>query len=213
MKFPNALKGVKKIFAAEVLGILAAVCLLLTGVFAVLVSAVPVLTVPMIVFGVAAAALMLIGYILNITGIVQASKDEYSFKTALFATIFGIVFSLLSGFLANAFSGNEYILRIIGAIPDIINLCVMIFIIMGIRGLARQLHDSVMDGKGQNIMNILFLLELIVFVARAVTAMIQADWTNSLVLVTVIFAGVLNVVVYVLYLIYLAKAKKMLAGK
>lgn len=215
MRFPNAEKGVKKIFTAEILGLLSAICLVAAAVTREVVGALTkasgTIIIVATVTGIAALLLMLLSYVLNIVGISQASKDEDAFRISLYVAIFGIVFSLLSGFLGNAFEGNAYAQRIISVIPDLVNLCMMVYVVIGIRNLAVQLSDPVMEGKGQNILRTVFVMEIIIFVVRAFSGMIQTDAAAMIAIACLGFAGILSIVTYVLYLAYLSKARKMLA--
>lgn len=214
MKFQNAEKGIKKIFTAEILGLISSIGFIVMAVLGYLAigNQADSLYIATAICGVATGILMLIGYILNIVGIVNASKDEESFKTSLYIAIFGIVFSFVSGFLGNAFADNAYLSRILGAIPDVVNLLIMIYIVMGIRNISKLLGNPVMEGKGQNIMRIVFIMAMIIFAARSLSELVNTNVSETIAVAMVVFAGILNIVTYVLYLSYLAKAKKMLAA-
>lgn len=213
MHYPNAEKGIRKIFVAEILGLCGAIALTITVVLGLLVEVDDILAIPAILCGVAAVVLMLLSHIFNIVGITRASKDEYTFRYALYAVIFGIFFSLLSGFLNDVFDGNEYAQRLISLIPDLVNLITMVFIVMGIRNMATALNDPVMESKGRNILTIAFVMEMIIFAARAFSGFIPEGSDLAIIeLIVVGFAGMLSIVTYILYLSYLAKARRMLAA-
>lgn len=69
-----------------------------------------------------------------------------------------------------------------------------------------------MEGKGQNIMRIVFIMAMIIFAARSLSELVNTNVSETIAVAMVVFAGILNIVTYVLYLSYLAKAKKMLAA-
>lgn len=163
------------------------------------------------VFAIVSIVLMLTAYIINLVGIGQAAKDEASFRSAFYAAIFGIVFSVLSGFLGNASEGNSFAQRIISIIPDLINLIMMICIVSGILRISAELHNSEMVGKGETILRIVFTVTIISFVVRVVGGLIQSYAGMYVMAAIVAFSGILTVVNYFLYLSYLSKAKKMLA--
>ena len=78
MKFPNAEKGIRKIFTAEILGLISAIGVAITAILASnMEDAASSLKVAIIVCGALTGVLMLISYIINIVGVTQASKDEF----------------------------------------------------------------------------------------------------------------------------------------
>ena len=213
MRFPNAYKGIKKIFTAEILGLIGSIGLIATAVLAMLAleersDALLIATGACAVF---AGVFMLISYILNIVGLSQASHDDDSFRSAFYISIFGIVFSVLSAFLGNVFRDNVFVTRSLNIIPDLINLFIMVMVIVGIRTLSRRMGDPVMEGKGENIIRLLFVMGIVILAARFILIIFTTTFAGALAVSMVCFAGILSVITYILYLIYLAKAKKMLA--
>ncbi len=94
MKFQNAATGVKRIFTAEILKLIANANsqggTIAAGVGTVLLIA-------------AASILALIGGIMALVGIINASKDEGAFKTALILIIISLIAAVVGGiFYQNA---------------------------------------------------------------------------------------------------------------
>ena len=93
MRFPNAAKGVKKLFVAEILGLIGVISTLVSIVYfiisgvsgaaqeneGVLVGG----ALTFIILTVINLGVSLTAFILRIVGVVQARKDEESFSTAL----------------------------------------------------------------------------------------------------------------------------------
>lgn len=212
MKFPNAEKGIGKIFLAEILALIGTVAIIATTIFSVLavVNKTDALLVAAGACGIVGVIVMLISYIINIIGIAQASKDEGNFKTALYLTIFGIVFTVVIAILGNAFPNNEVVSSLSNTTPDLINLFVMISIILGIRNLAIQVNDSAVERKGENIIKVLISIGIIALVARFFAVVITNSVGATISAIVLCIAGVLSIVLYILYLAYLSKAKKML---
>ena len=103
-------------------------------------------------------------------------------------------------------------LRILGLVPDLINLFIMIYIVMGIRNLAKLLNDPVMEGKGETILKIVFVMGMIIFAARSLSEIVNTKEAFTIALIALGFAGILSIVSYILYLSYLSKAKKDACG-
>ena len=106
MKFTNAYQGVKKIFAAEILSLICSICATVT-------LALPVVGViaaannsqggtvaslgGFAVLAIASMVLAIIAFIFKLIGVNKASKDEPSFKIALYLILAGIAVSVAGG--------------------------------------------------------------------------------------------------------------------
>lgn len=219
MNYENVRKGISKIFAGEIISLVSAVTLMVTAILSVFALAAEEVTeqagglfISVGLFAVISIVLMLVAYIINLVGIGQASKDEHSFRSALYAAIFGIVFAVLSGFLGNASESNSFAQRLLSLIPDLLNLIMMVCIVSGILNISATLHNSEMVGKGETILRIVFTVTIIGFVVRAVSGIIQSYIGAYLMIAILAFTGILSIINYFLYLSYLSKAKKMLAA-
>lgn len=211
MKYPYAKKGVTKLFAAEIFGLIGTLSLLVTATMAVLIENSKSVIAPAMICGAAGIVLYILSYIFTLIGVGQASKDESMFRFSLYGAIFGIVYALLSSFLSNAFADNVFAQTLFSLMPEFINLFIMVFIVTGIRSLAVQMGELVMDAKGKNIMIIVFIMELIVFTVRVFAGFIRTNVAAIVAAFALGFAGLLSAVSYILYLVYLGKASKMLS--
>lgn len=219
MRFPNAYKGVKKIFSAEIFMIAGSVILLVGIVFALVLSVMTVnttITYPEPV--VAAVALitavgMLVGgglavaaLIVHIIGVYQAKKDENSFGTALIFLFISIAAAVLSSTIR-----VEVVSDIANTVRNICDICAIIYIIGGVRELARQLGNEKMVNSANRAHSIILWVYGLLIIAQVVA--IVFDFLPMMVTaagILGIIAAVLNVVAYVYYLIFLGKAAKML---
>ena len=224
MKFPNAANGVKKIFTAEILSLISSVCVFVTIVLmlAALASTAGAISdgsdgaavgalasgAGTVVFGIATVVLAIIAFILNIVGITKASKDEESFKMALYALIGGIILSVIGSAFTNV---NGYVSSIMQALQVVADLLVLLYVIQGVRYLALKLNRPDIDQKGQNLFKIIFCVLVLQFIARMVVVIFGGQAASVPAAVIALIAVVLSVVQYSLYLAFLAKAKKMLA--
>ena len=155
MKFTNAYQGVKKIFAAEILSLICSICATVT-------LALPVVGViaaannsqggtvaslgGFAVLAIASMVLAIIAFIFKLIGVNKASKDEPSFKIALYLILAGIAVSVAGGI----FNSNATASSIFSALGEVVNLGVTIFIIQGIKNLAAKLGDEKMVKKGRH---------------------------------------------------------------
>ena len=216
MKYPNALEGVKKIYKAEILeliaGILALVgaILLLVGIAGTQVESTGAAVGGILGGGLvmlAVAVLGIIAFIMGILGVKKAIPDEENFKTALYAMILGIVASVVIGFakegsaLSNAGS----------TLSSICSFLAQYYIITAIIVLAQKLADKAMEDRGLKTRKAL----MIVWIAKIVLEVIQIFLNkNTAVDVTAgvlaLIAAVIAIVAYVMYLKLLSKARVML---
>ncbi len=205
MKFPNAYAGVKKIFTAEILSLIASVCLTITLAFTYLgvVSAQENSTTGAVasvggiaLFGIAAAVIAVVAFIIKIIGINKASLDEPSFKIALYLVIAGIAVSVISGFFQN----NSTVQTIFSAVSDIIDLAISIFIIQGIRNLSVALNNEEMDNRGSTLFKIIIIVYALVIIARIISLIFSSNAGRITAGVIAIIAGILDIIQYILFL-------------
>ena len=88
----------------------------------------------------------------------------------------------------------------------------MVLVIFGISVLASELRDEKMMNKGRLLINLIIILFILLVAINLATTFIRNpnDWWTTFVAVFGIIAAILELFIYVLYLIYLAKAVKML---
>ena len=213
MNFPNAHKGVKKIFTAEIIAIFAAILLLCGAVTTLVLSkmeSIPEATVPAVAalltllcgLGLAAAS-----FILNLVGILQAKKDENNFYYAFVFVIIPIITSVF----AAIFSKNSYVQSISDGVRNICEVIVMIMIIGGIRELANKLGRQDMVNSANRAYRIITAVYVLLIIARVIEVVF--DFLPMMVTaagILSIIAGVLNIVAHVYYFVFLGRGVKML---
>ena len=213
MRFPNAYKGVSKLFLAEILmligsvvGIIAAILLLAAyssdpnGLVEGAVATMGVSSIVMVV----SSVLAVIGFVLNIVGLVQAKKDDNGFKFALIFALICIALSIVSTILANV---NPNVAGWMEFVVTIFELAVFEYVVLGIMSLANQLGDQGMASFGAKVRMLISILYIVLLIIRLFSN-INVTFAG---VVGVVVGAILELVVYIGYLIYLAKAKKMLA--
>ena len=219
MKFPNAHNGVKKIFTAEILSLIGTVALIIAAILALTAGAMVESgaadsavdeTVGMVaglaVVGLAGTILMLVAFILNLVGIISAKKDEESFNTALIFVIVGIAASLFSGI----FSKNALVGDFTRIITNFAEMLVAYYVVQGIMNLAVRLQDTEMFERGNQVRMYLMIAYCVPILMHLISTILSMNTDSVLSEGLDLFASVLSLVVYVIYLGYLSKARKML---
>lgn len=212
MKFPNAYKGVGRLFLSEIFSIIAIICVI----FGTVIPVAAVINNPETVelsgslvggglIVIVAWVMLLISFILQIMGISAASQDEPTFKSAMIAVIVAIVVSLVAGF----FSKNELISSLLDVVKRGLELCITWYCIEGIKSLAEKCANNDMVERGDTILKLYFGALIISVALNVVTSFMTLNVLLEFVIT--IAAAILLVVAYLLYVIYLSQAKKMLA--
>ncbi len=215
MRFPNAFRGIKKIWLAELLMLLAAV----VGIIMVIVMATNGTMVgediiinesvktPIAILGIVTAVIALVAFILNLVGLINANNDDPAFRIALLVTILGIVASAISAIWSN----NETLNKWMDTALTICSLFASYYVLTGIANLAEKMSDAATKAlalKSRTLVEGTFcataLFKLIISIFK-----IQSGSTIHTIMAVI--AMVLEILAYILYLRALAKGKKMLA--
>ena len=216
MKFPNAAKGVKKLFTAQVLSLIASIAtiiglimLIATGAAAEGDSASGVIVAgigTIVLLGIG-SVLFLIGGIFSLIGIIQSSKDEGAFKNALYA----IIVSLVAAIVSAIFSGSGVVQGVCQVIQNVMSIAVTVFVITGVINLAGKLHDAAVAQKGKNLLKVIVSIYVISLIATVVALIFGGAFASITAAILMLVATILNLVSYFLYLSLLSKGKNMLA--
>ena len=209
MKFENAYEGVKKIYTAEILAIVAAAC----GIIAAIVGVVSLASrsagglLGTGFFGIAAAVLFVVSYIMNIVGINRASKDEAAFKNALYVVLAGIVVSIVGSF----FKEGTFMNGLFSTLNTVCNFLVTFLVCQGIINLAEKLEDAAVAEKGKKVQKLMLIVWIIAIVVKLISAILGGGAAAVVGGILGIVGSVISIVAFVLYLGLLGKGKRMLA--
>lgn len=218
MRFPNACKGLKKIFFAELISLIA---LVPYAVSLVLVQFLPeeinknnaeILPAEVVVtiLSILSLVMMTVAYVLNIIGYVTASKDNESFKKAMLLTIAGMVLTVVSGIMENA-NGNPILTNTFDSMENILDLLITLMTISGIVTLSVTYGDLRMVESGKALFKFLFAIYLPTLIAYVFVYLLRNTRSAAILAVTVTFISfALNTVYSLLYLRYLYRAVNML---
>ena len=222
MRFPNAAKGVKNIFTAQILQLIGTICgvigciiLISSGVTAVLTKGSDAGLIAALsqvagasIFVIAYSILALIAFIMQIVGIVNAKKDEESFKSALICLIIGVVVPIIGALFARI---SPVISSLCISVSNLMGIFVTIFIISGIIKLADQLNRGDVSTKGSNILKMIIVIAGVSLILSIVSSFMLA---NVAILVTAVILFVISMILtlvqYIMFLTLLSQAKKML---
>ena len=214
MRFPNAKKGVSKIYISTLLllifDVLATASTIVGIVFLGLKNdnALAVTSIFTIVFGLGDAIVMLIGFILTQVGLFQSRKDEKSFLIALIAAAVGVVASVLS----LAFSQNKLAEQLIDCAAEIAWTTVTLFVILGIMQLARALDREDMVKKGVIAFKVYLTVQLLYILGIFVGAVFADNFLLQITSFLLRLGSLLaSVAACIVYLVFLSQSKKMLA--
>lgn len=215
MKFPNAAKGISKIFTSEILALIAAIA---TGVASILAAVMYASAktnstagaaasgIGTLVLVLGASVLLVIALILKIVGVVQTSKDEDSFKMIIYLTIFTLIVAVV----AAIFSRVTFLNNIANAVSAIGSFVTTLLIILGIGNLGVQVgNDEVID-KCSSQFKLILGIGIVALLARFFCIFLPTIPAQGIVIALAVVALVLSVIQYILYLSLLSKAKKML---
>lgn len=220
MSFPNAAKGIKRIYVAEILKLFAYICLAITAVAAAVAlsstedggasglseSLSLGAFILAVITGLAYVVLMIIAFIFNLTGYIKARSDNENFKTALVFLIVGIAFSVLSTFVINKGIGS-----ILYSLSTLSDTLATIFVIAGVMQIAFQIGREDINQKGKTVLKLIIAVECITFVLSFISTFFRGNTTSAISAVLMIASLLVSFIKYILYLSFLSKSKKLLA--
>ena len=220
MTYPNAFKGIKKVYLAQILMLIVAIltfvaaCVGAVGIQetsseAVATGSLVALSGVTIVMGV----LSVITFIINLVGLSQAAKDNGNFKTAFILTIVGLVLAIINAAVNGNNSGSGSIFE---TVSNVINVLIVIFVINGIVALAANLNDEKLQKKGKTLLTVITIVMVIALVLKIVGTFVSGNAVNGAAItfaVIGVVAAVLYIVAYIMYLSLLSKAKKSFGSK
>ncbi|MBR3403470.1 MAG: hypothetical protein IKG67_14660 [Parasporobacterium sp.] len=220
MKFPNAYQGVKKIFTAEILSLIGAACMIIFAVFGVVAlagmataSGDTALTggIGLAVFGLAGGILSLIGLLFLMIGTKRAAQDEPIFNQAYMYILCSLILTLASLIISSIWLYGTWD-NMSTTVANILAMIATIFIINGVQNLAKQLNRPDMVATGNTYMILLIVVYAVQIIVRIIPVFFGANAATSRVVgILSLAAEIVSLIVYILYLVFLGKAKKMLA--
>lgn len=212
--FENAKIGIKKIYKAEVLTIIAAVIAIISGVVLLVLGIaakdgnnVNTADVVSLLSLIVAAVLAIIAFFLNLFGIIKVSKDDESFKNALIMLIIGIVASIVSAALQ---SKDPSLSKAFATANDISELFVTYYVISGCISLALKKGNQEVADKGKKALNLVLVVWVITILVGAFGTILTKKAGEIVAGIIGLVAIVLSIIAYFVYLGVLKKTSDIL---
>ncbi|MCQ2512190.1 MAG: hypothetical protein MJ092_02215 [Lachnospiraceae bacterium] len=211
--FPNAARGIKNVFKAEILelysilavvvGTIFVVCSITTGSL----SGILILSLLGILISLGSLALYIVSFVKMLTGLKAAGVDEEVFKKALICVIVSlgveVIAIILSSFVKSSV-GND----IASVISRIADLGATFFILNGCSSLLQQRGETQLAANGKNTLNMILVLFGISIVFRIIPLFIISIVGD---IIFLILFAIVSVIAYVKYLAFLKHAAGNLA--
>ena len=216
MKFPNSFKGIKKIWIAEMLMLIAAVIsiallIIVMNNTAVIEDVVIVnsgaIETPSAILGISASVFMVVAFLLNLVGIINCRKDDSNFVNALIATLLGVACGVVNAIWGeqNPRLGDwmEFVM--------VMESCyASYYVLTGVSKLSEAYPDEATKKLVDRSRNWLLgsfclsaIMKLVVDIFK-----IQDGTPKTIMAIIAVLA---EIIAYVIYLMALNKSKKMLA--
>ena len=210
MKYPNAYSGMTKIYISEIIALIASIIMVICSVFLMACYNDPDLIVETWIFSAAVLVVLevfVFSYILQIIGIVRATKDEPAFRVSLIAIIAALVITVLECIF---FEGNDVITFVLEIASDVAQFFLVHYIIHGIMHISEHLGRDDISKKGKRIFTVIYIAIGFEIIVRIFEMIFGKELGEQLSMPFGIVANILKVVEYILFLSYIVKAKKLL---
>lgn len=215
MKFPNAYTGVKKLFVAELMAIVAALVMFFSAILAAVGATNDALLVTAGTLVLISSIALIIAYIVQLVGLHQAGKDEAQIRTAFIFMIVGLILGVVSAILSNFTStyGLNLVVGLIDAGKTGVEVCAAYYTLLGIATLASRVNNEKMAKEGRTLsifVIVFFALQIVLNLYPKFIGSGAPEWLIALVNITAIIAALAKLVVYIVTFIYYYKATRML---
>lgn len=209
MKYPNAYAGIKKVFASQILHILSTLFFFASSMILVFDKEAaswenfnPFFWASMGLLT-AGVVLSVVAFILQLVGLNRARRDERLFKKAMYFVIICAVCTVSLMFGSGMFG------KIMAGIDEVSTLLIFVYIFIAVFNLADQLGDMGMQKKGKLALLLVTVMFGVAFVLQIVMAFIPdlVEVVENL----AVLGTILEFIGYIVALLYIGAAKKMLA--
>lgn len=214
MTFPKAERGIKIVFLAQISFMLASVFSTASAIGNMINYYIYInfpkeelLLAPFLIIAILAVIFLLAGFALTIIGVLKASGENENFKVALYSILFGVALSIIG----MIWSGDNAVGTITGLLTTLTSFLAIIYVIQGIRSMSLKLDKPEMEQTGSKLYT-LFSVFYVIETCSNIAILIFND-NSSFIIVSLlqIFFNIMSVVQYLIFMLYLRKAIKMLA--
>ena len=214
MTFPKAERGIKIVFLAQISFMLASIFSTASAIGNMINYYIYInfpkeelLLAPFLIIAILAVIFLLAGFALTIIGVLKASGENENFKVALYSILFGVALSIIG----MIWSGDNAVGTITGLLTTLTSFLAIIYVIQGIRSISLKLDKPEMEQTGSKLYT-LFSVFYVIETCSNIAILIFND-NSSFIIVSLlqIFFNIMSVVQYLIFMLYLRKAIKMLA--
>ncbi len=145
----------------------------------------------------------IVGFVISVTGVINAKRDEGSFRLAIISLLLCITLPIAGMFFDEPISG------IMSGLGTLAELAVTYFVITGFRKLARELGNEEVDAKGLRIIKYSVVLCIISAILSLIASFTEGTTGGALSAISIPFTAVW----YYFYLGFIRRSKKMLNKK
>jgi len=208
MKYKNAYSGIKLLFFAQILFIIAYALIIITASAVIIQNPEANITIstlsltgPEKVFLLIGTVVLLIAAIVDFVGYIKGAIDDVWFLVALICILGEIVLSTIAGF--SKIDTAEILNGLVSFLGDLI----VIFAIFAIISLSKKVNDPETGSFANKFLWIQVIIAVASLILVVVSGVIENSLSSSIILITI---RVLTVVSYIMFLVCLKKAKRML---
>ena len=221
MRFPNAYKGLKKIYRSEILILIVGILTGIAGFFGaqaasqiaeqgeegITAATAFGVMIPIMVSGI----ITIIAAFMQFLGLKNAAKDDAEFKKGYTYALIGLALAIVFGILSIMKIENAMITDLSKILSNFIEIVITFYIITGIISLSEKLDDPEMAARGKKIFYMYAAGVILASLVDLICTVMNLDKSGTIAVVLGGLSALLAVIAYVLYLGYLGKAKRMLA--
>lgn len=205
MKYPNAERGITKIFISEIMNIALSAFAIISLILLVILSDTwddaRVLTGSQLTL-IVISVLGIVALVIYLIGLIQARKDEHEFQLALIMTVIALALSIAAELLSS-------VTPVLGEwgefVCEIVELVAFESVVTGVVKLAKELGDEKIISLGRKMRILVTMIWIAVIVAK-ILEFISGDASENVKFVH----AILETIDHIFYMILLFKGRKML---
>ncbi len=218
MKYPDAAKGIRKIYLAEILSIIGVV---IAVAMMVIMAAnhfdfnmggdelahtleASGMMIPFVLYLIGIIVFFLVSMILILAGLVQGAHDEESFRRAFWAALIGVAVSIAAVFLKN---NNPDVGNWLNVASTVCTMTVTLLVLAGIGKIADSIGSREVAEQSRSCSRMILYPFILSAVLEVVVTIFDLNETAAT--LCMIAISVLDVVAYLFYVRVLSKARVM----
>ncbi len=179
--YSHAANGLKKVFMAQIISIIAAVLAIIPG------------------LGIISLIGAILCLILSVIGLNEASMDHSGFRTALILSVVNIIISLFT-------SGDGWLSAIMSIVSSILSLASLYYVCHTASYLLRNLGETAIAANGDTVWNINLICTVAAVICSILAVVPLINILASLASVIIVIVSLIAGIMYMVFLNNCAKA-------